>query len=133
MYEAAGERSLAGGDFYDVFPLGGGRWCFAVGDVCGTGAEAAAVTGLARHTIRALGLAGFPVADILERLNAAILEEGERSRFLTLVCGTLEEDGGGRLRMSLVSAGHPLPFVVRRTGEVGQVGRPSRCWASSRR
>lgn len=124
VYEAAGERSLAGGDFYDVFPLGGGRWCFAVGDVCGTGAEAAAVTGLARHTIRALGLAGFPVADILERLNAAILEEGERSRFLTLVCGTLEEDGGGRLRMSLVSAGHPLPFVVRRTGEVGQVGRP---------
>ena len=76
VYEAAGERSLAGGDFYDVFPLGGGRWCFAVGDVCGTGAEAAAVTGLARHTIRALGLAGFPVADILERLNAAILEEG---------------------------------------------------------
>ena len=37
VYEAAGERSLAGGDFYDVFPLGGGRWCFAVGDVCGTG------------------------------------------------------------------------------------------------
>ncbi len=124
VYEAAGEASLAGGDFYDVFPVGGGRWCFAVGDVCGTGAEAAAVTGLARHTIRALALAGFPIASTLERLNTAILEERERSRFLTLVCGMLEPEPGGGLRMSLVCAGHPLPFVVRRTGEVTQVGHP---------
>ncbi len=124
VYEAAGEASVAGGDFYDVFPVGSGRWCFAVGDVCGSGAEAAAVTGLARHTIRALALAGFPTASTLERLNTAIVEEGERSRFLTLVCGTLEPESGGRLRMSMVSAGHPLPFVVRRTGEVMQVGRP---------
>ena len=124
VYEAAGERSLVGGDFYDLFPIHGGDWCFAVGDVCGTGAEAAAVTGLARHTIRALALAGFPVAPTLERLNDAILEEGERSRFLTLVCGTLHPLEDGRLRVSLVSAGHPLPFVVRRDGTVGQLGRP---------
>jgi PAS domain S-box-containing protein len=124
VYEAAGERSLAGGDFYDLFALGRGRWCFAVGDVCGTGAEAAAVTGLARHTIRALALAGFPVTETLERLNAAILEEGERARFLTLVCGTLEPETGGRLKMTMVSAGHPLPFVVRRAGRIEQVGRP---------
>ncbi|HSE08129.1 MAG TPA: SpoIIE family protein phosphatase [Nocardioidaceae bacterium] len=124
VYEAAGERALAGGDFYDVFPVGSGRWCFAVGDVCGTGAEAAAVTGLARHTVRALALAGFPVAATLERLNAAILEEGERSRFLTLICGTLEPVSGGRLRLSVVSAGHPLPFVVRREGRIERVGRP---------
>jgi len=122
-YEAAGERALAGGDFYDIFPIGSGRWCFAVGDVCGSGAEAAAVTGLARHTIRALALAGFPVAVMLERLNSAILDEGERARFLTLLCGTLEPDGGGRLRMSFVSAGHPLPYVVRRSGDLVQVGR----------
>jgi serine phosphatase RsbU (regulator of sigma subunit) len=124
VYEAAGERSLAGGDFYDLFPVIGGRWWFAVGDVCGTGAEAAAVTGLARHTIRALALAGFPVTTTLERLNSAILDEGERARFLTLVCGTLEPESGGRLRLSLVSAGHPLPFVVRRGGQIEQIGRP---------
>ena len=88
VYEAAGEGASVGGDFYDLFPIGGGSWCFVVGDVCGAGAEAAAVTGLARHTIRSLMRAGFPVAATLERLNAAILDEGERSRFLTLVCGT---------------------------------------------
>lgn len=124
VYQAAGKASRVGGDFYDFFPVAAGRWCFAVGDVCGTGAEAAAVTGLARHTIRALALAGFPGSEILERLNAAILDEGERSRFLTLVCGTLEPAPGGGYLMGLVCAGHPPPFLVRPDGEVHQVGRP---------
>ncbi len=124
VYEAAGEGSTVGGDFYDLFAVGGGRWCFVVGDVCGTGAEAAAVTGLARHTIRALALAGFPASAILERLNTAIIEEGERSRFLTLVCAFLEPAAGGRFRMTLVCAGHPPPFLVRANDEVRQIGRP---------
>jgi serine phosphatase RsbU (regulator of sigma subunit)/anti-sigma regulatory factor (Ser/Thr protein kinase) len=124
VYEAAGGASPVGGDFYDLFGVGGGRWCFAVGDVCGTGAEAAAVTGLARHTIRALALAGFPASAILERLNTAILDEGERSRFLTLVLGFLEPSSGGRFLMTLVCAGHPPPFLVGADGEVRQLGRP---------
>ncbi|MGH3333737.1 MAG: SpoIIE family protein phosphatase [Nocardioidaceae bacterium] len=123
VYEAAGESTSAGGDFYDLFPLGGGMWCFVVGDVCGTGAEAAAVTGQARHTIRALAQAGFPVPAILERLNTAILAEGSRARFLTLVCGTFHLEGR-RLKASVVNAGHPPPFVVRNHGDVTQIGRP---------
>ena len=123
VYEAAGQETTAGGDFYDLFPIGNGRSCFVVGDVCGTGPEAAAVTGLARHTIRALVLAGFPIADVLERLNTAIIDEGERSRFLTLVSGILEPDGDG-MRVGMVSAGHPLPMIVRQSGQIEQVGRP---------
>jgi serine phosphatase RsbU (regulator of sigma subunit) len=123
VYEAAGEGAAAGGDFYDIFPIDGGGWCFVVGDVCGTGAEAAAVTGLARHTIRSLTRAGFPVAPALERLNSAILEEGERARFLTLVCGTFRPQGG-RVHVSLVNAGHPAPFVTGVGGVVRRVGSP---------
>ena len=123
VYEPAGESTTAGGDFYDLFALGGGRWCWVVGDVCGTGAEAAAVTGLARHTIRALAMAGFPIGVTLERLNAAILDEGERARFLTLVCGVIEPVRRGQVRLGLVVAGHPPPFLVRGS-EVRQVGRP---------
>jgi serine phosphatase RsbU (regulator of sigma subunit) len=123
VYEAAGQETTAGGDFYDLFPIGNGKSCFVVGDVCGTGPEAAAVTGLARHTIRALVLAGFPISDVLERLNTAIIDEGERSRFLTLVCGILEPDGDA-MRVGMVSAGHPLPMIVRRSGQIEQVGRP---------
>ena len=51
-HEVAGEGNEVGGDFYDVFPAGEKRWRFAIGDVCGTGPEAAAVTGLARHALR---------------------------------------------------------------------------------
>jgi PAS domain S-box-containing protein len=123
IYEPAGESATAGGDFYDLFALGDGRWCWTVGDVCGTGPEAAAITGLARHTIRALTLLGVPISTTLERLNAAILDEGERGRFLTLVCGTIDPGHKGQAGLSLVIAGHPPPFLVR-DGEARQVGHP---------
>ncbi|MGH3362875.1 MAG: PP2C family protein-serine/threonine phosphatase, partial [Nocardioides sp.] len=123
VYQATGEGASAGGDFYDLFPLDGGSWCLVVGDVCGAGAEAAAVTGLARHTIRSLTRAGFPVAPALERLNAAILDEGERARFLTLVCATFRLQAG-RLQLSLVNAGHPAPFVAGVDAEVRRIGTP---------
>ncbi|MFC4785026.1 SpoIIE family protein phosphatase [Nocardioides sp. MAHUQ-72] len=123
VYEAAGQDAAAGGDFYDLFPAGNGSWCFVVGDVCGTGAQAAAVTGLARHTIQALVRAGLPPAATLERLNTAILEEGARSRFMTLVCGVLRPEGV-QVRLELVNAGHPPPYLVSGDGSVGEIGAP---------
>ena len=123
VYEPAGEDAAAGGDFYDLFPVGSGTWWFVIGDVCGTGAQAAAVTGLARHTIQALARAGFPVAATLERLNTAILDEGPRARFLTLLCGALHLEGG-QVRLDLVNAGHPPPFLVSPDGGVQEIGTP---------
>lgn len=76
IYEPAGENNEVGGDFYDLFPIADGVWRFAIGDVCGTGPEAAAVTGLARHTLRLLAREGYGVAAVVGRLNQAILEEG---------------------------------------------------------
>ena len=132
-HEVAGEGNEVGGDFYDVFPAGENRWRFAIGDVCGTGPEAAAVTGLARHALRILAREGHDVADVVGRLNELILEEGPRARFITLLHGELtvlgapspgpEEDAvlsPGRqdetrptVRLRLVSAGHPLPLLLR--------------------
>ncbi|MFD4324226.1 SpoIIE family protein phosphatase [Nocardioides sp. NPDC058538] len=113
-YEPTGEFNDAGGDFYDIFALGAGRWGFMVGDVCGVGPEAAAVAGMSRHTVRALMRAGIPIAPTLERLNSAISDEGLRGRFITLVCGTLEVTAASRFRVRLVCAGHPPPFLVTR-------------------
>ena len=114
-YEPTGEFNDAGGDFYDIFALGAGRWGFMVGDVCGVGPEAAAVAGMSRHTVRALMRAGIPIAPTLERLNAAISDEGLRGRFITLVCGTLEVTAASRFQVRLVCAGHPPPFLVTRS------------------
>ncbi|MFI5621828.1 SpoIIE family protein phosphatase [Nocardioides sp. NPDC051685] len=126
-YEPTGEFNDAGGDFYDIFALGAGRWGFMVGDVCGVGPEAAAVAGMSRHTVRALMRAGIPIAPTLERLNAAICDEGSRGRFVTMVCGTLETTSASRFLVRLVCAGHPPPFLVSRARSgvpARRVGRP---------
>ncbi|MGW6459024.1 SpoIIE family protein phosphatase, partial [Streptomyces sp. NPDC055078] len=124
FYRAAGEGNEVGGDFYDVFPIRDGVYGFAIGDVCGTGPEAAAVTGLARHALRLLAREGFGGPAVLERLNAAILDEGARSRFLTLLYGELwpQEDGSAVLKV--VCAGHPLPLRLRQDGTVEPAAEP---------
>ncbi|MGW2591342.1 SpoIIE family protein phosphatase [Streptomyces sp. NPDC001515] len=124
IYRAAGEGNEVGGDFYDVFPIRDGAYGFAIGDVCGTGPEAAAVTGLARHALRLLAREGFGGPAVLERLNAAILDEGSRSRFLTLLYGELwpQEDGSALLKV--VCAGHPLPLRLRQDGSVEAAAEP---------
>ncbi|KII00440.1 protein phosphatase [Streptomonospora alba] len=123
FYRSADERTVVGGDFYDVFATDG-RWCFAIGDVCGTGPEAAAVTGLARHTLRALAREGFSPAHIMDRLNKAILDENTSTRFLTMLYGEMTPLGapGQGMRLRLVSAGHPLPLRLNQKGEVDSVG-----------
>ncbi|MFI2372369.1 SpoIIE family protein phosphatase [Streptomyces sp. NPDC018833] len=124
IYRAAGEGNEVGGDFYDLFPIRDGAYGFAIGDVCGTGPEAAAVTGLARHALRLLAREGFGGPAVLERLNAAILDEGARSRFLTLLYGELwpQEDGSAVLKV--VCAGHPLPLRLRQDGSVEPAADP---------
>jgi serine phosphatase RsbU (regulator of sigma subunit)/anti-sigma regulatory factor (Ser/Thr protein kinase) len=124
QYEAAGEANEVGGDFYDIFPVdaahaGDGdetvnRWRFAIGDVCGTGPEAAAVTGLARNSLRILAAEGHDVAEVTGRLNRLILNEGTRGRFITLLHGEIRLKGPGEpARLSLVCAGHPPPLLLR--------------------
>ncbi|MGH3240198.1 MAG: PP2C family protein-serine/threonine phosphatase, partial [Spirillospora sp.] len=133
VYEPAGEGSEVGGDFYDVFESGprpGGpapasRWRFAIGDVCGTGPEAAAVTGLARHALRILAAEDMSVPAVLTRLNRLILGEGERGRLLTLLHGEIaarhRRDG---VTIRLASAGHPPPLILDPDGGVREAASP---------
>ncbi len=124
VYEPAGEGSWAGGDFYDFFEMGDGRWRFALGDVCGNGPEAAVVTGLARPVLRLLAREGYSVPEVMDRLNR---EVGEQARFLSLVYGELAprpaSEGGGT-ECTLVSAGHPLPLVRDASGQVRAAAEP---------
>ncbi|WP_256961986.1 SpoIIE family protein phosphatase, partial [Streptomyces sp. NRRL B-24572] len=124
IYRAAGEGNEVGGDFYDVFPIRDDVYGFAIGDVCGTGPEAAAVTGLARHALRLLAREGFGGPAVLERLNAAILDEGARSRFLTLLYGEMRPQPDGSVILKVVCAGHPLPLRLRPDGTVEPAAEP---------
>ncbi|KAB1989667.1 SpoIIE family protein phosphatase [Streptomyces triticiradicis] len=135
------------GDFYDVFPAGDGRWCFAVGDVQGKGPEAAVVIGLARPWLRLLAREGYDVADVLDRLNQLLLDDateaadaaaralvaaggpglgndlGPQTRFLSMLYGELVPFDGG-VRCTLASAGHPLPLLLGPDGVVREMARP---------
>jgi PAS domain S-box-containing protein len=124
IYRAAGEGNEVGGDFYDVFPIRDGAYGFAIGDVCGTGPNAAAVTGLARHALRLLAREGLSGPTVLERLNSAILDEGARSRFLTLLYGEMRPQADGSAELKVVCAGHPLPLRLRQDGTVEPAAEP---------
>jgi PAS domain S-box-containing protein len=124
IYRAAGEGNEVGGDFYDLFPIGDGAYGFAIGDVCGTGPNAAAVTGLARHALRLLAREGLSGPAVLERLNSAILDEGDRSRFLTLLYGEMRPQEDGSAELKVVCAGHPLPLRLRQDGTVTAAAEP---------
>ncbi|MFJ5274515.1 SpoIIE family protein phosphatase [Streptomyces sp. NPDC088358] len=108
-----------GGDFYDLFPLSAGTWGFFLGDVCGKGAAAAAVTSLTRYTLRAAAVYNPDPAAVLTNLNTVLNHEyhGEDPRFCTVIFGLLTPDGEERgFRVSLASGGHPPALLLRADG-----------------
>jgi serine phosphatase RsbU (regulator of sigma subunit) len=122
-YLAAGEGNEVGGDFYDCFATGGGDWALVIGDVCGKGAEAAALTALARYTLRAAAhQTGRPRA-VLGQLNEALLRDRLDYRFCTVLYASLSPRAD-RVTACVAAAGHPLPLVLRASGEVETVGSP---------
>jgi sigma-B regulation protein RsbU (phosphoserine phosphatase) len=105
-----------GGDFYDLFPLADGRWGFFLGDVSGKGVEAAAVTALARYTLRAAAVYDPDPAAVLHNLNQVLYQEyREDARYCTVVFGILTREPAG-FRAVIASGGHPEPLLLRADG-----------------
>ena len=116
-YEPFGPEEV-GGDFYDLFPLGPGRAGFFLGDVCGKGPEAAAVTSLARYTMRALAMFDEGPDAILRGLNSALSREtADGMQLCTAIYGEIDTRDGSAA-IALAVAGHPPPLIVRAGGVV---------------
>ncbi len=109
-----------GGDFYDVFDTGG-DWAVVIGDVCGKGPEAAALTALARYTIRSVAMDLRHPAQVLRKLNDTLLHHQLDERFCTVAYGRVVPSVGG-VRVSVCRAGHPPPIVVRANGDLEAIG-----------
>jgi serine phosphatase RsbU (regulator of sigma subunit) len=124
-YQAAHDALRIGGDFYDVFgpTEASPDTVIALGDVCGTGPEAAVLTGKVRQTLRALRLVDAAPADMLRVLNQALLHgaPARQHRFVTLVVGSVRRADHGRVRLTLATGGHPPPLVLRNDGTVEEV------------
>jgi serine phosphatase RsbU (regulator of sigma subunit) len=121
-YRPAGLGHEVGGDFYDVFPCGP-AWGFAIGDVSGKGAPAAAVTALARYTLRALSSRDTGPRRSVAELNEHLLASGAEETYLTVAHGRFTA-AVDKVTVRFVLGGHPHPMLVRAdTGAVRAVGR----------
>ncbi|MEU4246547.1 SpoIIE family protein phosphatase [Amycolatopsis sp. NPDC026612] len=121
-YEPAGGVLSVGGDFFDVLAHEDGSAFLVLGDVCGKGPEAAALTGRVRHALTALAMVERDGRTLLRLLNELLIAGGS-SRFATLVLGTARPSAGG-VGLTLASGGHPAPLIVRRSGVVEEVTVP---------
>jgi sigma-B regulation protein RsbU (phosphoserine phosphatase) len=115
-FHPAERGSDVGGDFYDLFPLPGEAWGIVIGDVCGHGAEAAAVTALTRHTTRSVARLVPRPADVLSMVNDE-LRTSDHDRFCTGLYGRLDPVASG-MRLTLACGGHPPPLVRRGSGVI---------------
>jgi phosphoserine phosphatase RsbU/P len=106
-----------GGDFYDLFPLEDGRWGFFLGDVCGKGADAAALTSLARYTLRSAAAYDPNPVTVLHTLNSVLIREGqlEGPTFCSVIHGLLST-GPDRCTLTLAGGGHPPALLLRAGG-----------------
>jgi PAS domain S-box-containing protein len=121
-YRPAARDHEVGGDFYDVFQDTLDGWAIAVGDVQGKGAAAAAVTGLARHTLRAAAMHRHEPSEVLKTLNDVLLNE-ETDRFCTVLYGRLVRTLEGA-DFTFASGGHPTPYVLRAGGSIEALDAP---------
>jgi sigma-B regulation protein RsbU (phosphoserine phosphatase) len=119
-YRPAAEHLEIGGDFYDVHGAGD-DWLFSLGDVCGKGAQVAALTGRTRQSIRTAAHFDRRPAPLLSAVST-VLHEAGAAPFVTVICARVRTSRDGeRADVELVAAGHPAPIVLRADGSVAQL------------
>ncbi|HTZ65114.1 MAG TPA: GAF domain-containing SpoIIE family protein phosphatase [Solirubrobacteraceae bacterium] len=119
-FRPMGAGSEVGGDFYDAF--GDDRSCWLmVGDVCGKGAEAAALTGFLRHTTGAYAREATSPGSVLAHVNRVMLDQDFDGRFATAILVRLRFDGPDVV-VTAASAGHPAALIAREGGPAAEFG-----------
>ena len=117
-YWPADDANLVGGDFYDAFRIDEQRWGIVIGDVCGKGIQAAALTGLVRHTLRTAARANDSPSAALRAVHAA-MRDHHPATFCTVCfasCHVTESPTGERhQRLTVALGGHPMPLLAAAT------------------
>ncbi|MGW0769191.1 SpoIIE family protein phosphatase [Streptomyces sp. NPDC002676] len=110
-YRPAQAAYEVGGDWYDVLPLGGDRTALVVGDVMGSGIDAAAAMGRLRTATAAFADLNLDPARILEQLDSIT---SRLERYIATCVYAVYDPHRGVCRIA--NAGH-LPPVLVRCGE----------------
>jgi sigma-B regulation protein RsbU (phosphoserine phosphatase) len=118
-------REQVGGDFYDVVTSEDGIAMF-VGDVCGKGPDAAAMTAQARWALRTVMLDAWTPSAALDRLNQVLVRAEEIvERHCTVALARARTRPTGDVDLMLALGGHPRPLIVRADGSIEHVGQAS--------
>jgi serine phosphatase RsbU (regulator of sigma subunit) len=120
FFRPRGKGDEVGGDFYDAFGDRTGVW-LVVGDVCGKGAEAAALTGFLRHTTIAYARESAGPGEVLANVNRAMMDQDFAGQFATAILVHLGFLPDG-VKLTLAAAGHPAALLARLDGQVEEFG-----------
>jgi signal transduction histidine kinase/DNA-binding response OmpR family regulator len=107
-YQAGVEGTRVGGDWYDAIDLGAGRTALVIGDVAGRGIRAASLMGQLRAAVRAYARLDLPPAEVLEQLDAIVLELSH-NQLVTCIYGVYDPAMG---ELCYANAGHLPPLLV---------------------
>lgn len=119
-YRPAKALAQVGGDFYDLFEVRPGVWALLLGDVCGIGPEAAALTGVARYATRAIATQESSPGRVLLQLNDTLFRFDLQDRFCTAIYAELRPEAG-KIHVRMANGGHPYPFLLRADGQLHEV------------
>ncbi len=119
-YRPAKALAQVGGDFYDLFEVRPGVWGLLLGDVCGVGPEAAALTGIARYATRALATQERSPGRVLLQLNDTLFRFDLQDKFCTAIYAELRPKDGD-IHVTIANGGHPYPFLMRSDGHVEEL------------
>lgn len=114
VYQPGRTESLVGGDWYDAFRLPDGRAVLSVGDVAGSGLQAAVTMGSVRQSIRTAALINPDPEAVLDAVDR-IVREMNKDQFITAFVGVLDPLSGSFL---YASAGHPPAFLHTPDGTI---------------
>jgi len=115
-------RQVAG-DFYDVFPLAGGRWGIAIADVSDKGAPAALYMAMVRSLLRSKSDQAEDPASVLAEVNRDLLVQSSADMFVTVFYAVLDPS---TRTLTYTNAGHPPPLLRSPANQVISLARGGR-------
>ncbi len=112
-YLPATEGANVGGDWYDAFPVDGGRIALVTGDVAGHSIASASVMGQARSVVRAYAIDNPHPGQVLRRTNIALARLLPEA-LASVVFAVLDPAAG---ELTYANAGHPPPMLITAAGQ----------------
>jgi serine phosphatase RsbU (regulator of sigma subunit) len=120
-YELAGiniPSREVGGDYYDCFDLGGGKYALIMADVAGKGISAALLVSTLNAALHSYLEFNLPLIELADKLNKLIYKTSPPDKYITFLIALLNSESG---EIEIVNAGHNPALLLRKGGTLEQI------------